>query len=221
MGFENGTKMRIDKVRGPGCSHCVEPLSAVENGIIVSKQVVAIGKILDLASPVGKIANSYISKAVSDFYTRNANYRTRLSLSVKDSGKDAVMATSAALELMNNEEVQAIIGPQTSTETKFVINLGERAQVPIISISATSPSLSPTQSPFFIRTCQNDYSQIKVLTSIIEAHGWREVVIIYEDTEYGNGLITNLTDAFQKIDTRIPYRSCLYHIHSGSLIEIE
>nr|XP_048323012.1 glutamate receptor 2.8-like [Ziziphus jujuba var. spinosa] len=110
---------------------------------------------------------------------------------------------------MNNEEVQAIIGPQTSTETKFVINLGERAQVPIISISATSPSLSPTQSPFSIRTCQNDYSQIKFLTSVIEAHGWREVVIIYEDTEYGNGLIPNLTDAFQKIDTQIPYRSAI------------
>ncbi|XP_048329014.2 glutamate receptor 2.8-like [Ziziphus jujuba] len=192
-----------------GIGHCAEPVGAVENGTIGSKQVVAVGIILDLASPVGKIANSYISMALSDFYTRNANYRTRLSLSVKDSGKDAVMATSAALELMNNEEVQAIIGPQTSTETKFVINLGERAQVPIISISATSPSLSSTQSPFFIRTCQNDYSQIKALTSIIEVHGWREVVIIYEDTEYGNGLIPHLTDAFQKLDARIPYRSAI------------
>ncbi|KAF3452843.1 hypothetical protein FNV43_RR03276 [Rhamnella rubrinervis] len=193
-------------------SFSVEPLIAAENGsnnTTGSKQVVRIGVIVDLESEVGKMTQNYISMAISDFYAINANYHTRLALSVKNSPMDAVVAASAALELMKNEQVDAIIGPQWSTEAKFVINLGKTAQVPIISTSATSPSLSTTQNPFFIRTCQDDYSQIRPLTSIVQAFGWRQVILIYEDTEFGNGLIPYLTDSFQQIDTRIVYRSVI------------
>jgi ionotropic glutamate receptor len=102
--------------------------------------------------------------------------------------------------------VQAIIGPQTSAQAKFVIQLGRKAQVPIISFSATSPSLSPSQNPLFIRTAQDDRAQVKAIADIVEAYGWREIVPIYEDTDYGNGLIPYLLEAFQEIDVRVPYR---------------
>jgi ionotropic glutamate receptor len=105
--------------------------------------------------------------------------------------------------------VQAIIGPQTSAQAKFVIQLGRKAQVPIISFSATSPSLSPSQNPFFIRTAQDGCTQVKAIADIVEAYGWREIVPIYEDTDYGNGLIPYLLDAFQEIDVRVPYRSVI------------
>ncbi|PON42716.1 Ionotropic glutamate receptor [Parasponia andersonii] len=110
---------------------------------------------------------------------------------------------------MKDENIHAIIGPQRSTEAKFVVNLGEKAKVPIISFSATSPSLSPTHNPFFIRTTQDDSSQVKAIASIVQKYGWREIVLIYEDTEYGNGLIPYLTDAFQQINTQVSYRSVI------------
>ncbi len=110
---------------------------------------------------------------------------------------------------MKNEEVQAIIGPQRSKEARFVIELGRKAQVPIISFSATSPSLSPSQNPFFIRTTQDDSAQVKAIVDIVKAFGWREIVPIYEDTEYGNGLIPYLMDALEEIDTQVPYRSVI------------
>ncbi|GMN66303.1 hypothetical protein TIFTF001_035369 [Ficus carica] len=110
---------------------------------------------------------------------------------------------------MKEDEVHAIIGPQRSAQAKFVISLGEKAQIPIISFSATSPSLSPTLNPFFIRTSQDDFSQVKAIASIVQHYGWREVVLIYEDSEYGNGLVPYLTDAFQQIDTSISYRSAI------------
>ncbi|WRX14154.1 Receptor [Theobroma cacao] len=56
------------------------------------------------------------------------------------------------LDLIYKEEVNAIPGPQRSMQARFVIDVGEKAQVPIISFSATSHSLSTTQSLFFIRT---------------------------------------------------------------------
>ena len=111
---------------------------------------------------------------------------------------------------MKNEKVHAIIGPQRSAQAKFVASLGEKAQVPILSFSATSPFLSPNYSPFFIQTTQDDSGQVKAITSLVQAYGWREVIPIYEDTDYGNGLILHLKDAFQEVDVRFPYRSLIH-----------
>uniref|UniRef100_A0A6N2M112 Receptor ligand binding region domain-containing protein n=1 Tax=Salix viminalis TaxID=40686 RepID=A0A6N2M112_SALVM len=145
--------------------------------------------------------------AVSDFYAVNADFKTRLALFTRDSSRDVVAATSSVLDLMKNEQVHAIIGPLTSSQAKFVIELGGKAEVPIVSFSATSPTLSATRSKYFVRTAQDDSSQVKAIASIVQAYGWREIVPIYEDTEYGNGLVPFLLEAFQEIDTRVLYGS--------------
>ncbi|KAI6680635.1 hypothetical protein NL676_034516, partial [Syzygium grande] len=113
------------------------------------------------------------------------------------------------LDLMENEEVHAILGPQWSSQAKFVIELGVKAQVPIISFSATSPSLSPMQSHYFVRTAYDDSSQVGALAAVVQAYGWREIALVYEDTDYGNGLVPYLVDAFQEVDARITYRSVI------------
>ncbi|KAF5461793.1 hypothetical protein F2P56_017862 [Juglans regia] len=176
---------------------------------MAAKEVIPVGVVLNLNSPVGRVAEHFMSMALSDFYAANDDYNTRVALLTKDSGNDVIAAASAALELMKNDEVQAIIGPQSSAQARFVIELGRKAQVPILSFSATSPSLSPVQNPFFIRTAQDDSAQVKAIAAIVQAYGWREIVLIYEDTEYGNGLIPYLMDAFLEIDTRVPYRSVI------------
>nr|POF07338.1 glutamate receptor 2.2 [Quercus suber] len=178
--------------------------------LVMAKELIPVGVVLDLKSPVGRVAERYMSMALSDFYAVNHNYSTRLSLLTKDSGNDVIAAASTALDLMKNEEVQAIIGPQWSAQAKFVIELGRKAQVPIISFSATSPSLSPSHNQFFIRTTQDDCVQVKAIANIVDTFGWREIVLIYEDTDYGNGLIPYLLDALQEIDTRVPYRSVIH-----------
>ena len=101
---------------------------------------------------------------------------------------------------MNKEKVHAIIGPQSSTQAKFVANLGEKAHVPILSFSATSPLLTTNHKQFFIQTTQDDSTQVKAIAALIQAYGWREVIPIYEDTDYGIDLILYLIDAFQEVD---------------------
>lgn len=115
----------------------------------------------------------------------------------------------AALDLLKNVHVQAIIGPGTSSQAEFIMNLGDKTKVPIVSFSATSPSLSPAQSPYFVRTALDDSSQVGCIASILKLFGWRQVVPIYEDTRYGTGIIPYLVDALQDFDGRIPYRSVI------------
>ncbi|KAJ0090978.1 hypothetical protein Patl1_12653 [Pistacia atlantica] len=89
-----------------------------------------------------------------------------------------------SLDLIKNVQVQAIIGPENSMQTNFVIDLGNKSQVPVLSFSATSPSLTSLRSPYFFRATQNDCSQVGAITSFIQAFGWREVVPIYMVNEY-------------------------------------
>ncbi|PNT33981.2 hypothetical protein POPTR_006G268700v4 [Populus trichocarpa] len=170
---------------------------------------VNIGVVLDLASLDANIALSCINMALSDFYASHGDYNTRLVLNTRDSKKDVIGAAAAALDLIKNVEVQAILGPNTSMQANFVIDLGEKAQVPIISFSATSPSLTSIRSSYFLRATQNDSAQVNAISAIVQAFGWREAVPIYIDNEYGEGIIPYLTDALQEVDARVPYRSVI------------
>ncbi|KAL4650636.1 hypothetical protein ACB092_01G102100 [Castanea dentata] len=106
-------------------------------------------------------------------------------------------------------EVQAIIGPQNSMQANFMIDLGEKAQVPIVSFSATSPSLTSLRSPYFLQVAQNDSSQVKAISAIVQAFGWREAVPIYVDNSFREGIIPFLVDALQTVDARVPYQSII------------
>ncbi|KAL4182082.1 hypothetical protein AMTRI_Chr12g240740 [Amborella trichopoda] len=170
---------------------------------------------------VGRVGNMCISMAVQDFYKENPNYTTRLLLSTRDTGGDVVQAASAALDLMKNVEVQAIIGPLTSAEAKFSVDLANISQVPILSFSATSPSLSSTSTPYFVRATLNDSVQAKPIAALFKAYGWRQAVVIYEDTEFGEGFIPYLNDALLEVGSRLQHRTVLPTSASNELINEE
>ncbi|KAJ0985044.1 hypothetical protein J5N97_003400 [Dioscorea zingiberensis] len=168
---------------------------------------VNIGVILDMKSRVGKSSFVSMKIAMDDFYTAHPNYTTRIVFKTRDSQKKVISAATAALDLIQNERVEAIIGPQTSSEAPFVGDLGAKANVPIVSFSATCPALSPTQSPFFIRTGLSDAAQAPAIAALIQAYGWRRLVPIYEDTDYGAGFIPSLVEALLGVGVNVPYRS--------------
>ncbi|XP_028241439.1 glutamate receptor 2.8-like isoform X2 [Glycine soja] len=192
---------------------CLWPLH-----LMAREVTIPIGVVLDLNSPIGSMANSCIWMAHHDFYKQHPRFQTRLDLRTRNSGGDTVKAAYAAFDLITKEKVKAIIGPQKSEQARHVINLGRELGIPIISFSATSPSLSPAHTPIFIRMAQNDSSQVKAIAAIVEAYGWREVVLIYENTEYGNGLVPHLIDALDAVDTKVPYRSVIDPIFEESHI---
>ncbi|CAL5367924.1 unnamed protein product [Camellia sinensis] len=84
-------------------------------------------------------------------------------------------------------------------QANFLIHLGEEAHVPIISFSTT----------------------IQPITAIIQASGWKDVVPIYTENEYGEGLIPFLTDTFQENEIRVLYKSIIHPTASGEEIVAE
>lgn len=60
-----------------------------------------------------------------------------------------------------------------------------------------------------MRATVNDSAQLNCIASIVKSYGWRKVVTIYEDTEYGRGIIPYLVDVLEDIDAHVPYQSVL------------
>ena len=70
--------------------------------LMMANELIPVGVVLDLKSPVGRVAERYMSMALSDFYAVNHNYSTRLSLFTKDSGNDVIAAASAGTDVKLN-----------------------------------------------------------------------------------------------------------------------
>ncbi|KAF8035049.1 hypothetical protein BT93_C1161 [Corymbia citriodora subsp. variegata] len=94
-------------------------------------------------------------------------------------------------------------------QTDFLIHLGDKYHVPIISFSATSPPFSSIRSPYFLRAAQIDSSQVNAISAVIQAFAWREAVLIYEDNEFGASIIPSLIDALEEVNTQVPYKSLI------------
>ncbi|KAG2635166.1 glutamate receptor 2.8-like [Panicum virgatum] len=170
---------------------------------------VTVGLIIDADSPVGRIARTTIPMALDDFYAAFPNASARVRVVQHDSGGDVVAAASAALQLMTAQGARAILGPQSSAESAFVADLATRAEVPVVSFSATSPSVSASAAPFFARAALSDAAQAGAVAALVTYFGWRRVVPVYQDDDYGAAFVPFLVDALTAARAEVPYRCAL------------
>ncbi|KAH6821813.1 hypothetical protein C2S53_008418 [Perilla frutescens var. hirtella] len=192
---------------------CVAPL----NGFNATAAKADVGVILDYETTLGKICKTFIYMAIEDFYS-NRNHSTMIVPHFRDSGSDVVAAASAAIDLLKNTQVMAILGPQRSIQADFVIDIGDKVRVPIIS-PATSPALSPHESTYFVRSAWCSSSQSKAIAAIVKKFGWREVVFIYEDTNHGSGLAPFFTEDLLKGNALVSYQSIVSPAANDQILE--
>ncbi|CAL5353355.1 unnamed protein product [Camellia sinensis] len=176
---------------------------------------IKVGVILDMGSWVGKVVHSCIMMAISDFYAVNNHYKIRVVLHTRDSNGEPLLALSAAvstlpfaaLDLLDNIKVQAmIIGPETSLEEKLLAFLGDKAKVPIISFM-TSPC--STHYPYFVQIKSDEITEFKGITDIIGSFGWRNVILVHEDTDCGREILPFLANTFEETGLHIAYMSSI------------
>ncbi|XP_071741991.1 glutamate receptor 2.7-like [Rutidosis leptorrhynchoides] len=176
--------------------------------VTTEKIKIEIGVILDMETSIGKMSSTCISMALRDFYQQHVNYTTEIQLHFRDAKQDNVQAASAAIDLLKNDQVMAILGPMRSAQADFVINIGNKSNVPIIS-PATSPYLSTDDNVYFIRTAPDSSLQLEPIAELINHFKWKEIVFIYEAGEYGRGLVPYLSEAMMNIDTKVMSRNAI------------
>lgn len=111
-----------------------------------------------------------------------------------------------ALKFMEKDTL-AIIGPQTAVIAHVISHIANELHVPMLSFTVTDPTLSSLQFPYFVRTTQSDQYQMAAIADMVDYYGWREVIAIYVDDDYGRNGITALGDKLSEKRCKISYKA--------------
>ncbi|KAK3221675.1 hypothetical protein Dsin_008700 [Dipteronia sinensis] len=172
-------------------------------------KVINIGAVISFESSIGKVAKLAIEAAIKDVNSDPTTLvGTKLNVTIQDSNRSGILAIAQALKFMETETV-AIIGPQDSVTAHVVSHVSKELQVPLLSFSASDPTLSSLQFPYFVRTCLSDLYQMAAIAEIIDYYGWREVIAIYEDDEHGRNGIASLGDKLAAKRCKITFKARL------------
>ncbi|KAK4492804.1 hypothetical protein RD792_000126 [Penstemon davidsonii] len=168
---------------------------------------VSIGALFTYNSVIGRSARPAILAAVEDVNSDTTILKgTKLNLIMQDTNCSGFVGTIEAMQLMGREVVAAI-GPQSSGIAHVISHVVNELHVPLLSFGATDPTLSSLQYPYFLRTTTSDYFQMYAIADLVSYFGWREVVAIFVDDDYGRNGISILGDALAKKRAKISYKA--------------
>ncbi|KAK8475728.1 hypothetical protein V6N13_042329 [Hibiscus sabdariffa] len=182
-------------------------VSASSNSSSLKPKVINIGALFTLNSVIGRAAQPAIKAAIDDVNSNpNILNGIQLKLVVRDTNCSGFLGTMEALQLMESD-VAVAIGPQSSGIAHVISHVVNELHVPLLSFGATDPTLSSLQYPYFLRTTHSDYFQMYAIADIVEYYGWREVIAIFVDDDYGRSGISVLGDALVKKRAKISYKA--------------
>ncbi|XP_057796661.1 glutamate receptor 3.7 [Salvia miltiorrhiza] len=178
--------------------------------------VVKVGAVFTFESVIGRGAKTAMEMAVEDVNSDPTILNgTHMELLMEDLGCSVFMGSIKAFKVIENEVV-AIIGPQSSAIARIISHIATGLQIPVVSYAATDPSLSSLQFPFFVRTAPPDSTQMLAMADLVDLHGWKEVIAVFEDTDYGRNAVAALGDALATKMSRIAHKLPLSPLHNST-----
>ncbi|MDR3446589.1 ABC transporter substrate-binding protein, partial [Dyella sp.] len=112
---------------------------------------------------------------------------TQLLFELIDDQNSAAEGFFAADQLIDRLKARVLIGPAQSTPAANAALVGKKFNTPVLSYSASSPTLSnKNQYPTFFRTCQQDQAQGEAIAWFMRYQfEWHHAAILYTSDAYG------------------------------------
>ncbi|KAI3465634.1 hypothetical protein Pfo_022297 [Paulownia fortunei] len=168
--------------------------------------VVKVGAVFTFDSVIGRGAKIAMEMAVEDI---NSDPRilngTELKMIMEDSSCSVFMGSIKAFQVIE-KGVVAIVGPQSSGIARIISHIANGLQIPVVSYAATDSTLSSLQFPYFLRMSPTDSYQMAAIANIIDFYGWKEIIAIFVDDDYGRNGVTALGDELAKKMSKISYK---------------
>jgi branched-chain amino acid transport system substrate-binding protein len=114
-------------------------------------------------------------------------------LIIKDSGGSPEKAISFARQLIEEEQVFAIIGPSTSGETLKIKKMCDDAKMILISCASAELIVNPV-SPYVFKTAPSDSFAARRIFMTMNEMGIKRVAILTGNTGFGNAGKMQLTE---------------------------
>lgn len=109
----------------------------------------------------------------------------QIELIIKDSAANPEKAISFAKQLIEEEQVIAIIGPSTSGETMQIKDLCESNKTPLVSCAAAEVIVNPVASYVF-KTPQKDNYVAELIFQTMNDMGITKIGVVAANTGFGN-----------------------------------
>ncbi|MGD9096737.1 MAG: ABC transporter substrate-binding protein [Desulfobacterales bacterium] len=103
---------------------------------------------------------------------------------IKDSGASPEKAISFAKQLIEEEQVVAVIGPSTSGETMKIKKIFEQAGTPLVSCAAAEVIVNPVARYVFKTPQKDSYAATKIFQTM-KAMGISKIAVLAGNTGFG------------------------------------
>lgn len=107
-------------------------------------------------------------------------------------------AAAEAIKTLIDQQVVAIIGEGCSSASVAALPAANNAKIPMISPSASSPTLS-IPNDYFFRVVPPDNLQGSFMAQTIYDKGYHRVAVFYTNEPYGNGMNTVFRESFENL----------------------
>jgi len=170
-------------------------------------QTIKVGFNIPLTGDIPKVGES--SKFAAEMYKDEVNRAGgvkvgdktyKLEFIYEDNESKAESATPAALKLITQDQVLAMIGPQASKQAIPAGEVANANKTPMISPWSTNPKTTEGR-PYVFRACFLDPFQGPVAAKFVtEEFGAKKAAVLYDiASDYPKGLAEYFKEAFEKI----------------------
>jgi branched-chain amino acid transport system substrate-binding protein len=132
----------------------------------------------------------------------------KVELVIEDNEAKAESAVKVNTKLITEDEVLAIVGPQSSKQAVPAGGKANELETPMISPWSTNPNTTKGR-PFVFRGCFLDPFQGPVVANFVKKeYGFSKAAVLYDvASDYPKGLAENFKEAWEKIGEVVSYES--------------
>jgi branched-chain amino acid transport system substrate-binding protein len=152
-----------------------------------SAETVKIGAILAVSGPASFLGGPEartLEMLVEQTNAAGGINGQKVELIIKDSGASPEKAISFAKQLIEEEQVVAVLGPSTSGETMKVKKIFEQAQTPLVSCAAAEVIVNPV-AQYVFKTPQKDSYVAQKIFQTMKTMGISKIAVLAGNTGFG------------------------------------
>lgn len=171
--------------------------SALTAGVAMAKEI-KVGAVMPMSGPLaayGQVTNLGVELAHKLQPTLKNGDTVKIVLI--DNKGDKVETANATTRLISSDNVVAILGALTSTNTAQTIAIADKKKVPVIASVATNDKLTARRT-FANRVCFTDSFQGEVVANYAKEQGYKTAVVVVDQAQvYSLGLSKAFEKAFK------------------------
>jgi branched-chain amino acid transport system substrate-binding protein len=175
----------------------------------IPKAPIKVGVVLPTSGPIaydGGLALNGIKMAVEEINASGGIGGNKIELYVEDSAGVPATAVAAMEKLVGMEKVAAVIGDFGSSCTLAMMDVAQRAKVPLITPVSLAPKITEMGNIWMFRGCDNSGMIAKAFTKwAVQENKIDKWAYIAINTDYGRGSVEAFNEDLEKLGASVVF----------------